>query len=486
MKLIDAGHFDRAEKLISDLLVDVKMFPYAEQQLQTPLLHFKRGLCRYMLVKRARQVIDDTSSVISSSEQEMHGSELVSARHLRVLSKQKRALENQPETPSDEGVQPEDEQDENAVLPQDTVKTAYVEAVSKRSQAREQHQTFANGALQDLEIAIQFGNVELTTAYHLKGLAHMALHQYGEAIDTFTRALECIHAPLPDTEPTDNQQEDSNTEVDLAPTIPESSIRLFLRRAEAYRGLGQLPSAIMDLRHVISRYPIQLDSADIVALEAEYTNAWEDQQAACALDDAALLRAFNVKASSGLARRPEVHDAHAEALAAAIAKKKSAKKQVKTKRLPPDVRFRLECATKIEALESEKQQRRAPFEAISVRSRVFLTRARDFKREIRATLEMEIEENRQRQLEQEIAREAERKRLELQREFDERMVMKYEDEWMHWFVSEEIRLEEERRRRVEEAQRRADAKAAYATRLSKRGGKRQAAAQRGKGNSRNR
>ncbi|RLN54372.1 hypothetical protein BBJ29_008568 [Phytophthora kernoviae] len=481
MKLIDAGDFDRAEKLLSGLLADIEKLPFAEQKLQTPLIHFKRGLCRYMLLKTARQTIDATSAVISSSEQEMHGSELVYARQLLVLSKQKRAHENQPETPSDEGIQPEHELANNAVSPQDSAKIAYLEAINKRSQAREQHQTFANGALKDLDIAVQFGNTELTTVYHLKGLVHMALLQYADAIDNFTRALQWLQAPLPGPETTDNQQVD---EFELAPTIPEPSIRIFLCRAEAYRGLGQLPSAIMDIRHVISRYPIQLDSADIETLEAEYTHVWEAQQAACAIDDATLLRAFDVKASSGLARRPEVHDIHAEVLAAATAKNKSAKNQVKAKRLPPDERFQLECATKIEALESAKQQRRAPFEAISDRSRVFLNRARDFKREIRATLEMKIEENRQRQVEQEIAREAERKRLELQNEVDERMVMKYEDEWMHWFVNEELRVEEERRRRVEETQRRTDAKAAYATRLSKRGGKRQAAAQRGKGDSR--
>ncbi|POM59247.1 Acetolactate synthase, large subunit, biosynthetic type, partial [Phytophthora palmivora] len=106
---------------------------------------------------------------------------------------------------------------------------------------------------------------------------------------------------------------------------------------------------------------------------------------------------------------------------------------------------------------------------MSARSRAFLARARDFKREIRANLQMEMEETQQRHVEREMAREAERRRFEQQREVDERMFMKYEDEWMHWLVSEELRLEQERQRRADEAQRRADAKVAYAARLAKRG-----------------
>lgn len=429
-------------------------------------------------VKTARQVIEEVSATISGYEQEMHSSEIVRARQARVRSKQKRIREEQPEA-SNENLPPKT-QLANQPHPVHPVKAEYLQDVDKRSQARERHRTFAKGAVKDLHVAIESGYVELTTAHRLKGLVHMALLQYPEAVREFTKALHGIHAPLPGAAPPDNQQDDA------LPTIPEPSIHLFLCRAEAYRGLGQLPSAIQDLRHVVSRYPIQHDSTSVRALETEYTSDWEAQQAACGLDDAALLRAFDVEASSGLARRPEVLDVHVEALTAANAKKKAGKAAGPTKanRLPPVERFRLECDAKTEALETEKQQRRAPFEAISARSKTFLARARDFKREIRATLEMELEENRQRRVEQEIAREAERKRLEMQREVEERMVMKYEDEWMHWFVSEEQRLEDERRRRAEEAQRRADAKVAYNARLAKRGGKRQAAATRGKSNPR--
>lgn len=402
----------------------------------------------------------------------MHGAELIQTHQLRLKTKQKTGHEERPESPSPQLP------DNNDAKLEDSVKESYAQAVNRRLIARQNHQTFATGALKDLQASIELECSELTTAYHLKGLVHMALHQYPDAGDNFTKALKAVHAPLPDREDASNQQEAvAEDESDQIPTIPEVSIQLFLCRAEAYRGLGQLPSAIANLRHVISCYPIQHDSTSVVTLESEYVHAWEAEQAGYSVDDAALLRAFNIEAGSGLARRPEVFDVHAEALAAATAKKKagSQKPAITTKRLPPAERFRLDCEEKIKALKTERKRARAPFEEISTRSRAFLARARDFKREIRANLQMEMEETQQRHIEREIAREAERRRLEQQREVDERMIMKYEDEWTHWFVSEELRLENERQRRADEAQRRADAKVAYAARLAKRGGKRQAA-----------
>ncbi|GMF56735.1 unnamed protein product [Phytophthora fragariaefolia] len=480
-KLVDAGDFAKAEELLSMLIVEVKALPHVDQNSESSQLHYMRGLCRFMLLKRARQVISETSTVVSACEQEMHEKELINARQLRLKSKQKRSQHQRPEDPKHQ-------MDNNEFKRQDTVKGTYTKAVNERSQAREDHQRLASGALKDLEVAIEFECPELTTACHLKGLVHMALHQYPDAVDSLTNALKCVHAPLPTLEDTDNQQEPTDEDESThLPAIPEASIQLFLCRAEAYRSLGQLPSAIADLRHVVSRHPIHRDSTTATSMEGEYLQAWEAEQAACAVDDAALLRAFNIEAGSGLARRPEVLDIHAEALAAAIAKKKSGNKKIAltTKRLSPIERFRLDCEAHIEALQAERQKERAPFEEISARSRAFLARARDFKREIRANLQMEMEENQQRHIEREIAREAERRRLEQQREVDEQMIMKYEDEWMRWFVSEELRLENERLRRAEDAQRRADAKAAYAARLAKRGGKRQAAVgQRGKGDSR--
>ncbi|KAG6615946.1 TKL protein kinase [Phytophthora cinnamomi] len=434
-----------------------------------------------MLLKRTRQVIDEASIVIAACEQEMHGAELVHARQLRLKSKQKKVQEQQPESPKHRP-------NNNDFQPEDSVKDSHTKAVNKRSQARHDHERSASGALKDFQVAIELECPEFTTAYHLKGLVHMTLHQYPDAVDNLSKALERVHAPLPSLEGPDNQQEViAEAAAGHPPSIPEASIQLFLHRAEAYRGLGQLPLAIADLRHVVSRHPIQRDSTSATALETEYLQAWEVEQAACAVDDAALLRAFNIEIGSGLARRPEVIEIHAEALAAATAKKKAGNKTTNatTKRLSPAERFRLDCEAHIEALQAERQQTRAPFEEISARSRAFLAQARDFKREIRANLQMEMEENQQRHVEREIAREAERRRREQQREVDERIVMKYEDEWMHWLVSEELRLENERQRRAEEAQRRADAKVAYAARLAKRGGKRQAAVgQRGKGNAR--
>jgi tetratricopeptide (TPR) repeat protein len=434
--------------------------------------------CLDTQVKTARQAIDEASDVISAYEQEMHGAELVHTRQTRLKAKQKK---ERPESPVHE-------HDSQEFRPEDSVKDAHTQAVARRAHARQTYQALATGAVEDLHEAIERQCVELPTAFQLKGLAHMALRQYPEAVASLTKALSGVHAPLPESESADNQQQAlAEDALGHVPAIPEASIQLFLCRAAAYRGLGQLPSAIADVRHVISRYPIQHDSSAVAALESEYLEAWEAEQAAYAVDDSALLRAFDVEAASGLARRPEVLDVHAEALAAANAKKKagSTKPATTASRVPPAERFRLECEAHREALRAESARARAPFEELGARSRAFLTRARDFKREIRANLQMEREEAQQRHVEREIAREVERRRLEQQREVDERLVMKYEDEWMRWFAGEELRLENERQRRVDEAQKRADAKVAYAARLTKRGGKRQAAVgQRGRGNSR--
>ncbi|POM59479.1 Adenylate cyclase-like protein [Phytophthora palmivora] len=466
LKSVDSGEFDKAEHLLTELITEVKTLSFVEQSRLNPQLHYKRGLCRFMLLKRARKVIEDVSAVIGSYEQEMHGVELVHARQLRLKTKENKVHEERPESPTNPLP------DNNEAPSDDSVKEAYTVAVTRRALAREDYQKFGHGALKDLHEAINLECTELTTAYHLKGLVHMSLHEYPNAIDNLTKAILQVHAPLPDTESIDNQQE-VTTDDEHVPTIPETSIQLFLCRAEAYCGLGQLPSALTDLRHVISHYPIQRDSTSIATLEREYADAWEAEQRSYSVDDAALLRAFNIEPKSGLARRPEVLDVHADALATAMAKKKMGSQNT-SKRLPPAERFRLECEAKSAELTAERDRVRAPFEAMSARSRAFLARARDFKREIRANLQMEMEETQQRHVEREMAREAERRRFEQQREVDERMFMKYEDEWMHWLMSEELRLEQERQRRADEAQRRADAKVAYAARLAKRGGKRKA------------
>ncbi|KAL3667775.1 hypothetical protein V7S43_007326 [Phytophthora oleae] len=476
LKFVDTGEFGNAEKLLSQVIAEVETLSYVDQKREGPQLHYKRGFCRFMLLKMARQDIDDTSAEISACEQEVHGNELIHARELRLKAKHKKTHEDRPESPT------HNSPDNNEAQPEDSSKEFYANTVQKRAEARQKYQIFAHGALKDLKEAIESNCVEITTAYHLKGLTHMALQQYPDGIRSLTEALRCVHAPLPNID-VDNQKEHIFEESQNIPTIPEASIQLFLSRAEAYRGLGQLPSAIADIRHVLSHYPIQHDNTTVATLAGEYARAWEVEQAGYNVDDAALLRAFDIEAVSGLARRPEVLDIQAEALSAAAKKKKGGNQP--PKRLPPAERFRLDCKMHEEALIAERKKERAPYEEIHARSIVFLARARDFKREIRANLQMEMEERHQRHIEREIAHEKERRRLEQQREVDERIIMKYEDEWMHWFVSEELRLELERQRRADEAQQRADAKVAYAARLTKRGGKRQAAVnQRGKGNSR--
>ncbi|OWZ14588.1 TKL protein kinase [Phytophthora megakarya] len=477
LKFVDAGEFVTAEELLTKLIAELKMLPYVEQNRESPQLHYKRGLCRFMLLKRARHVINESSVVISSCEHEIHGVELIHARQTRLKANQKKNHEERSESPTHQL------SDNNDAQPEVGVKGTYAPAVNARAQARQDHEKYANGALKDLHEAIKLECTELTTAYNLKALVHIALHQYSDAIHNLTKAIKHVHAP--DLDGINNHQDAiTEDEAEYEPTIPETSIHLFLCRAEAYRGLGQLPSAIADLHHVVSHYPIQRDSSSIAQLECEYVSAWEAEQTDYSVDDATLLRAFNIEQKSGLARRAEVLDVHSKALTAAMAKKKRGSTTT-TKRLPAAERFRLECEAKSAELAAERKRVRAPFEEMSARSRAFLVRARDFKREIRANLQMEMEETRQRHIERENARETERRRLEHQREVDERMIMKYEDEWMQWLVSEELRLEYERQHRAGEAQRRADAKVAHAARLAKRGGKRQAAAgQRGKGNAR--
>lgn len=51
LKLVDAGDLGDAEELLSQLIVEVKSLPYVEQKLESPQLHYKRGLCRLMLVR---------------------------------------------------------------------------------------------------------------------------------------------------------------------------------------------------------------------------------------------------------------------------------------------------------------------------------------------------------------------------------------------------------------------------------------------------
>lgn len=51
LKLVDAGDFGSAEEILSELIADVDTLPFMEQKRQKPMLHYKRGLCRYMLVR---------------------------------------------------------------------------------------------------------------------------------------------------------------------------------------------------------------------------------------------------------------------------------------------------------------------------------------------------------------------------------------------------------------------------------------------------
>jgi hypothetical protein len=96
-------------------------------------------------------------------------------------------------------------------------------------------------------------------------------------------------------------------------------IQLFLNRAAPSRPRGQLQSAVADVHHVISRYPIHHDSS---ACSSTAEPISSNLEGGYAVDDSPRLRAFDMEAGRGLAWRPEVRDTHAKALANVNAKKK--------------------------------------------------------------------------------------------------------------------------------------------------------------------
>ncbi|KAF1319675.1 Formaldehyde dehydrogenase adha, partial [Globisporangium splendens] len=288
-------------------------------------------------------------------------------------------------------------------------KTQRPELHFARGVAREKHQEYAAGTIVDFQVAIQHGAAELSTAHYMVGLTHMARMEHVDAIASFTEALKLV---VP-REQTDDEKDNNYAHRDhhakylLRQPVPAGAVHIFLKRAEAYRLVGQLPAALTDVRHVLTHQSMAMQAVEDA--EKKYADEWEVLQREYFVDQETLF----------LCRQAASVDAHG-----------------------------------------------------------------DFKREIRENLQLEMEEAQQRAVEAELARRAELTRLELEREFNERLYMKYEDELMQWLIAEELRLERERQWRLEEAQRKAETKAAYATRLARRGGRRQQGAlQRGTGNS---
>lgn len=352
----------------------------------------------------------------------------------------------------------------------------YRNAVDMRSQARAKREMYALGALMDFEEAIAHKCVERPTAFYLQGLVHMAIGQFDLAIASFTNALEVL-LRTPDNIPA---RRESNQPLDIQAfqqqLVPATSIHIFLHRAEAYRCLGQMPMALEDVRLVLFHHPV--DTKYIEDIEQAFAREWDVHQRQYFIDHETLFRSFDVAHQSGLARRPEVIDLH-QIPPPAPKKLQQAKRDadpsalVAKPRQTPAQRFSAECASLSKQLELKRTQERQVWEDKYVHSQRLVARTRDFKNELRENLRLELEEAQQRAVEAELARLAELKRQEVAREFDEQMYMKYEDELMKWLVGEEQRIEMERLRALEAAQKRLEQKAALATRMARRGGRRQ-------------
>lgn len=515
MKLMAEQQYETAEELFSVLLDTLDTQSHQVQKDQRPQLRFARGNCRLMLLKLSGEEIDASSVIVNTCERRLHGKDLLHARWAITIQKKQHQEDERRQREQERiyGSSSRDDEgggerqgalgrkEENAVVSSSTAAAhlslggpengnddvttvdthSHLEAAAeKRRVARERQHAFANEALLDLQAAIRHGVTELPTAHYLEGLTHMALMQFPEAIASFTEALMLIVPSSPPNPPEqDNnfeyrEQQHHHADYLLSEPVPKTAIHVFLKRAEACRLLGQLPSALADVRHVMLHHPGDCPR-EVEDTELRYTHEWDVQQNEYFVDYVTLFRAFDVVNCSGLARRPEVVDLH-RCMTSQEAKKKRTEVAGATKRLRPAERFAAEVSRAAAEISDKRVAERTAIADKFAAKEKLLTRTRDFKREIRANLELEMEEAQQRAVEKELARLAELKRLELEREFNERLFMKYEDELMRWLVGEEQRIEMERLRLLEEAQRKADAKAAYATRLARRGGRRQQAA----------
>ncbi|KAJ0403482.1 hypothetical protein ATCC90586_003595 [Pythium insidiosum] len=355
------------------------------------------------------------------------------------------------------------------------------DAVSRRSLARELIDRWVPTALEDLRYAIDNNVDEMTTALHIQGLLFMIQHKFPNAVESLTRALERVVSEDAKLALSSLKRHESNQnmEFDGAIAVPKAAIALLLCRATAYRRLGQLPAALEDLQVVCHNEPERLLSKDPTENQLlAATNEWDRLQSEYFVDHDSLFRAFDVELKSGLPRRPEVRDAHA--IFASVKDREAVMTRTPAQRF--DLEVKAHVAKQVAAREKQRDVASQRYTQLSG----VLQRTRDFKREIRETLRMELEESTQRAVEAELARLAEIRRQEQEREFNERMYMKYEDEYMQWLVAEEQRLEDERRRREEEARRNAERRAEYEKRLARRGGRRQqiAASTRSRGDER--
>ncbi|KAF1323619.1 Tkl protein kinase, partial [Globisporangium splendens] len=517
MRLLHEKQFAESEALFTELLRDVDTLRHEEQKMQRPELHFARGVCRFMMMMKTHgHEIETSSWTVNESERDTHGAQLLHARWQHKKQQQEEQQQRLQDRDHKSGNQSAIEaESKTAQLRQPSAAAPFsgtksvpannnaipvnlhevdvaladlslVEAAEELKVARDKRQEYAAGTLVDFQVAIQHGAAELPTAHYMVGLTHMVRMEHVDAIASFTEALKLV---IP-REQTDDEKDNNYAHRDrhakylLRQSVPAGAVHILLKRAEAYRLVGQLPAALTDVRHVLAHQPMAMQAVEDA--EKKYAHEWEVLQREYLVDQETLFRAFDVASRSGLARRPEVVDLHRIPATTEEAKMKraDANQASNTAKLRPAQRFAAEVQRISIDMHTKRAGERAHIEGKYAAKQQVLTRTRDFKRGIRENLQLEMEEAQQRAVESELARRAELTRLELEREFNERLYMKYEDELMQWLIAEELRLERERQWRLEEAQHKAEAKAAYATRLARRGGRRQQGAlQRGTGNS---
>lgn len=495
-QLMAETHFEAADALFSAAIDSLDEQTYDEQRKQRPQLHLARGVCRFMLLKTARDEVAGASTTLDTCEREAREKTLLDARSLirqqKLLGNDDFATSkslfvvavNALSSDSPEADPSDNNEDDDSLRPETS--RSFFAAAATRESARAKQLEYANAALADFQSAVSLKTAELPTARYLTGLTHMALMQFEEAIWSFTEALMVL-IPRPqhatgELDATRFLAFRDQANYLLSAPVPKFAVHIFLKRAEAYRLLGQLPSALMDVRHVLEHHSVDT----VEALERAYAVEWEAQQTEYFVDHVTLIRSFDVAARSGLPRRPEVVDCHRCMTAPEVRKQRETSHVPIAKPLRPAERFAAESARLSAELRAKDAVALASVdEKIAARLKV-LARTRDFSREIRENLQLEMEEAWQRAAEKELARLAQLQREERERELNEQLFMKYEDELTQWLVAEELRLETERLRQLEDAQRRADEKAAYTTRLARRGGRRQqgggAASQRGGSN----
>lgn len=487
--LINANEFAKSDDLMSHLIHQANSATsdvlWADKVRYLPRWHYHRAISRVLQLTDTEAKVTQLSERVSVLETSLTTEELLKSRSkyekLNMSEALKSKVENQEELHEcfekdvieDKALaneeQPEDGNDGGTK--DNGLQLNVVNMKNDREKVILKHQQLARGALHDLRKALAGDIQDRTTAHYLEGIAHIACRQYAEATRSFSSALDAI-------------VQRPNASVGGDQKVPRESIRILEKRAEAFCRLGQLPRAIEDIDLALHRFPTgelgEERRDQIQSLHNEYARLWEMQRTEYFVDDHEVCRAYDVEHNTGLFRRPEVTDILAdeddENNAPAKGKKKRQARDEYA--LPPAQRYEKTVASTYEALESEDARVRSGFEAILKVNALHLARARDFKRGVRETLQLEMEEARQRAVEAELARLALERAAEREREFNERLFMKYEDDYTAWLVAEIARLEEEERRRQEQALKKQEAQAAYAKRLARRGGKRQAQSRR--------